>query len=112
MSCKVVCVVRVVGEMSALSSSSSLDVVLLAELPGRLRSWREARGMSQRAVAEGSGLSLSTVSEMERASGPSMTVGTLQKWAKAVGVDASVLLRPTSAPAEPKAKSGGQGGAV
>lgn len=59
----------------------------------RVRTVREAKGLSQEAVAFAAGLSCSTVERVERGLG-SPRVDTLQAIARALGVPAAELLEP------------------
>ena len=87
----------------------SLQVMSDEEIPGRLRELRESHGLSQRRVADLSGLSLSTVCGLEQVGGASgVSMRTLWKWLRAVGCEGSVLVRQ-SAPVDRQASSGGSG---
>lgn len=57
---------------------------------GLLRSWRERRGWSLRELGERSGVSYVTIQRIE-AGRMSPTVGTLEKLARALGIEARDL---------------------
>lgn len=59
--------------------------------PNRLREWREARGMSQGALADQCGLHLMTVSRHERGEAP-MTISNMQAYARVLKIKPEELL--------------------
>lgn len=81
----------------------------MTELPGqigdRIRNARKRCGLSQRELAELSGLSLSLIRKLEQGERPDTRVETLRKLAVAMGVPTTTLLGP--APAEQPPADGG-----
>ena len=81
----------------------------MTELPGqigdRIRNARKRCGLSQRELAELSGLSLSLIRKLEQGERPDTRVETLRKLAVAMGVPTTTLLAP--APAEQPPADGG-----
>ena len=85
------------GEIEATPLGTAGDVADLARLAGRLRSAREARGLSLDDVAAASGIERSAVSKLERgATNP--TFRTLARYAEAIGMGLVVDLTPIEAP--------------
>ena len=77
----------------------------MTELPGqigdRIRNARKRCGLSQRELAELSGLSLSLIRKLEQGERPDTRVETLRKLAVAMGVPTTTLLGPESAEQPP-----------
>lgn len=63
----------------------------------RLREWRERRGLTQRQLADNTGISVMSVIRLERDSGsPSPTLSMLERLARALGITVRQLLPPES----------------
>jgi transcriptional regulator with XRE-family HTH domain len=81
----------------------------MTELPGqigdRIRNARKRCGLSQRELAELSGLSLSLIRKLEQGERPDTRVETLRKLAVAMGVPTTTLLGPAPA-GQPPADGG------
>ncbi|MBP6670166.1 MAG: helix-turn-helix transcriptional regulator [Gemmatimonadales bacterium] len=61
----------------------------------RLRELREARGLTQRALAESAGISQATVARLESGSLRNVTLDTVERLADALGVPAGRLITHT-----------------
>ena len=70
----------------------------------RLKSLREAAGMSQQALATAAGLSISVVAQIEQGGKADPRLSTLLALSKALGVDVSLLIA-TENEGEPKKTS-------
>ena len=60
-------------------------------LASRLKRLREARGLSQRALARAAGLTAQAVSLVEAGRRPNLTLQTAERWAAALGVGPAEL---------------------
>ena len=61
----------------------------------RLRELREERGLSQQALGDAAGVRQATISELESGKARRVDFTTLDRLARALGVDASALIEST-----------------
>ena len=66
------------------------------DLVRELLTARARAGLTQEQVAAGMGTTKSSISRLEAVGGPSPSVGTLQKYARAVGCEVEIRLVPAS----------------
>ena len=78
---------------------TKLDMRLLAE---RLRTAREAQGLSQTALAARAGLNLGNVNELEQQRKASVRADTIVALAAALGVSSDFLLGLSEHPTQPR----------
>jgi DNA-binding XRE family transcriptional regulator len=76
------------------------------ELARELIAARAAAGLTQEQVAAAMGTTKSAVSRLEGLGGPSPSISTLQRYARAVGCEVEVRLVRMHATAEPRAEGG------
>lgn len=74
-------------------------------LAARLKSLREAGGLTQAALAEASGVPLSTLVQIEQGARPNPQCGTVQALALALGVPGGPLLDGVAFPKKEKRRS-------
>jgi transcriptional regulator with XRE-family HTH domain len=71
------------------------NVPAVSPITLRLRELREARGLTQRALAESAGISQATVARLESGSLRNVTLDTVERLADALGVPAGRLITHT-----------------